>query len=137
MDKQLADMTKDELIAQAKETYSVDLSKSMARDDMIQKIEKLAVDSVPLQVHVERTANTVEPMYELMIHEQEGDHGNDDVAVSVNGRAYVIKRGHKVVVPESILHVLNNAVQTVFTRDAGGNLVERSFNRFSFQSKPL
>lgn len=39
------------------------------------------------------------------------DQDKQPVQVGVNGRSYVIERGKKVIVPESVVEVLNNAVQ--------------------------
>lgn len=75
-----------------------------------------------------------EKRVKLTIHEQEGSAGKQDVPVSVNGYAYQIKRGIEVEVPESVIHVLENAVMTVFEPgEKAGTFVERNVRRFSFQ----
>ena len=68
----------------------------------------------------------------LTIYEQEGTEGSDDVAVSVNGVAYQIKRGVEVEVPSEVVHVLENAVTTVFEPLKEGGVRERNVKRFNF-----
>lgn len=75
-----------------------------------------------------------EKRVKLMIFEQEGPEGKQDVPVSVNGYAYQIKRGIEVEVPESVIHVLENAVMTLSEPgEKPGTFVERNVRRFSFQ----
>lgn len=75
-----------------------------------------------------------EKKVKIIIHEQEGIGGTQDVTVSVNENAYQIKRGHEVEVPESVVHVLENAVITAYEPhpDKKGEYIERHYRRFNF-----
>jgi len=68
----------------------------------------------------------------VVFHSQEGAGGNDDVFVSVNGKAYLIKREHEVSLPREVMHALENARQTVFESGAEGRVLPRQVGRFSY-----
>lgn len=74
--------------------------------------------------------------FKLTINEQEGIDGEDDVLLSINGKAWRIKRGIEVVVPHEVIHVLDNSVKTLFERDEEGKTVERNVKRFSYSYRP-
>jgi hypothetical protein len=59
------------------------------------------------------------------------DQMNTDVFVGVNGRGYLIKRGVTADVPDEVLHVLNNAVQTVYVEGPNGQEFTRDVPRFN------
>lgn len=50
----------------------------------------------------------------IVIHAGEGAAGREDVPVGVNGVMFNIKRGKPVDVPAEVVHVLENAVTTVY-----------------------
>lgn len=77
---------------------------------------------------------SAEKKVKIIIHEQEGVGGTQDVTVSVNEKAYQIKRGHEVEVPESVVHVLENAVITAYepNPEKKGEYIERNYRRFNF-----
>lgn len=50
----------------------------------------------------------------IVIHQGEGAAGREDVVVGVNGVMFSIKRGKPVEVPSEVVHVLENAVTTVY-----------------------
>lgn len=50
----------------------------------------------------------------IVIHQGEGAAGREDVMVGVNGVMFMIKRGKPVDVPTEVVHVLENAVTTVY-----------------------
>lgn len=50
----------------------------------------------------------------IVIHQGEGAAGREDVVVGVNGVMFSIKRGKPVDVPVEVVHVLENAVTTVY-----------------------
>ena len=68
----------------------------------------------------------------IEINEGEGDGGEDDVFVQINGYAYKIKRGVEVIVPVEVLHVLENANMTVYENAQGGGHDSRKVKRFSY-----
>ena len=68
----------------------------------------------------------------VVIHNQEGPGGVDDVFVSVNGKAWLIKREHEALLPREVVEALENAEQTIFERDPDGAMRERRLKRFAF-----
>jgi len=53
----------------------------------------------------------------IVIPEQEGEDNQGDVFISVNGRAYQIKRGFEVEVPPEVIEVLDHAISTKMSQD--------------------
>lgn len=49
----------------------------------------------------------------LTIHKTENDTGSNQVALSVNGKTWLIQRGEEVEVPDFIVEVLRNAIKEV------------------------
>lgn len=75
-----------------------------------------------------------EPRVRIIVHEQEGIGGTDDVVVGVNGNVTRIKRGHEVLVKQSVVDVLEDAVITTFVPnpEVPGAYTVRKFRRFNF-----
>jgi len=67
----------------------------------------------------------------VVFHNQEGPGGNEDVFVSVNGQAYLIKRECEVSLPPEVLRVVEDARQTVFEPGESGRCVTRQVPRFA------
>lgn len=65
------------------------------------------------------------------IDEQVGIEGNDDVFVSINGKAYLIARGHEVVAPESVVKVLEESIYTKYKYNDKGEPTEYKVPRFA------
>ncbi|WP_034641999.1 hypothetical protein [Desulfovibrio inopinatus] len=61
----------------------------------------------------------------LIVNTQDGPGGMDDVFVSVNGRAYLIKRDHEVEVPAEVYQVLESSEGPAMDGRSGGNVVKR------------
>ncbi len=61
----------------------------------------------------------------IIVNTQDGPGGMEDVFVSVNGRAYLIKRDHEVEVPAAVLKVLEAAEGPSMDGRSGGNTVKR------------
>lgn len=68
----------------------------------------------------------------VIFHNQDGPGGSDDIFVSVNGRAYLIKREHEVNLPREVMRVIENAEQSVFERGADNRLREKLVKRYSY-----
>lgn len=68
----------------------------------------------------------------VIIHNQDGPCGAEDVFVSVNGKAWLIKREHEVDLPPEVLEVLENAEQAVYERDPDGAQREKRMKRFAY-----
>jgi len=72
-----------------------------------------------------------EKKFRISISNQEGVEATAFVKVGVNGQMYAIPRETEVVVPASVVEVLNNAIVTRFVQE-GRELVARSARRFPF-----
>ena len=72
-----------------------------------------------------------EKKFRISISNQEGVESTPFVKVGVNGQMYAIPRETEVVVPASVVEVLNNAIVTRFVQE-GRDLVERRAKRFPF-----
>ena len=68
--------------------------------------------------------------YVIVIDEQMGAEGNDDVFIGVNGKTYLIARGKEVVVPDYIVDALEKAIYTKYKYDGEGNVKEYKVPRF-------
>lgn len=84
----------------------------------------------------ERVALPEEKFFEVIV--EEGDEQElNYIPVSVNGVVFQIMRGMKVVLPESYLEVLNNAMatKTVSDLDASGKAIKsiRNYNRIPYR----
>lgn len=73
-----------------------------------------------------------EKKYRVIINTQEGFDGKDDVKLGVNGRVFLVKRGHEVELPESYLGVLKDAKITQISKDDEGNEQIIDIPRFSY-----
>lgn len=77
-------------------------------------------------------------MVELEIHQGEGEIGKQAVFVGLNGNGYQIPRGIKSIVPIELVHILDNARQTVYESGSGATSgVGREVNRFSYNTRAV
>ena len=78
-----------------------------------------------------------ESRYKIIVNEG-GEKEPDFVFVGVNGVGYKLARGVEISVPKSVVHVLENAVQTVWTKrkDEQGReyMASRKVQRFPFMN---
>lgn len=75
-----------------------------------------------------------EKKVKIMIEEQAGDENQGGVYVSVNGRAFYIRRGFEVEVPEAIVNVLKDAIITqIYQNPDTGEEVRKDVPRFNFR----
>lgn len=75
------------------------------------------------------------PKHVVEIHGQEGDAGGEDVFLSVNGHALLIKRNEKVAIPWTHLQALKNAVRTEYSqKNVGGEIqtIPRKVQAYNF-----
>jgi hypothetical protein len=116
-----------------------DLRALLNGDEIIQEPEpvKSAAPAAKGVAPAARAAKAKGDRVALLIHEQDGLAGSDDVFVGVNGRGYQIKRGVEVLVPPEVVEVLNNAIITHFEPDKDGGMRERSVRRFNFSTRAL
>ena len=73
----------------------------------------------------------------IIMHNQEGNNGDQAVFVACNGMGYSIPRETPVIVPEPILKALEDAVETKYYREEQngqfvGPMLERHVRRFPF-----
>lgn len=68
----------------------------------------------------------------LTIHATDGDGGDENVFVSVNGYAYYIKRGTPVPVPDEVIEVLKNATVTKYRQGQNGATEPHEVPRHTF-----
>lgn len=61
----------------------------------------------------------------VTFHASEADGGADDIFVSVNGKAFLLRREEEVDVPEDVLKVLDNAVEVKFDKKMKPRRVKR------------
>lgn len=69
----------------------------------------------------------------VLIAKTEEPGGEDDVPISVNGRAMLVPRGREVEIPAHYFEVLRNAVRTVYDSLPDGGMVPREVPRYAFQ----
>lgn len=68
----------------------------------------------------------------LEIYAKDGEDGDQDVLVGLNGVMYQIKRGETVEVPEEVLFILRNAITTVTSPAPAGGVTTRDVPRYQF-----
>ena len=74
-----------------------------------------------------------EQKVKIIIHKTENDSGSLQVPVSVNGKTWLIQRGHTVEVPKSVVEVLNNAIKDVFDYDERTKtIIKREVHSYPF-----
>lgn len=70
----------------------------------------------------------------IIIAEGEGEENQGDVFVSVNGKAWQIKRGFEVEVPQEVIEVLDHAVTTKMTQNLDTQeMYYKNVPRFAYQ----
>jgi len=114
-------MSREELDATAKD-LGLSYPGNTGDDTLRKKIqEALGSDAIPLSKSAPVvTGNAKERQFEIIISTHEQD--KQPVQGGVNGRSFVIKRGEKVIVSESIVGVLASAVQRHY--DSEMNMTE-------------
>ena len=106
-------------------------SKSTYVTEILRAQEEDAIEIVP---DIDPRAEEVvvpEKKFRITISNQDGVENTPFVKVGVNGQMFAIPRETEVVVPASVIDVLNNAVVTRFVQE-GRELVERKARRFPF-----
>lgn len=68
----------------------------------------------------------------IEIYAKDGEDGDQDVLIGVNGVMYQIKRGEVVEVPEEVVLVLRNAITTVTSPAPAGGVTTREVPRYQF-----
>ena len=131
--KALEKMTDEALVAEGEK---LDLKIDLAVMSRNSAIDLLLAENTPV-VEAEEAEDAEEPVkptnkkFRIIVHHQEGIDASKFVKVQVNGVMYTLPRETEVEVPEAVLSVLNDAVQTVFVYE-DGKLVERSARRFPY-----
>ncbi|MGS2743605.1 hypothetical protein ACU6TU_08410 [Halomonas sp. LS-001] len=78
-------------------------------DDTLRKKIAEQLGEAPPPAITAPPADTKRKRFEITIHQDSND--KQPVQVGVNGRMYVMKRGVKVTVPDTVVHVLENATR--------------------------
>lgn len=104
------------------EPTSLTPAKSVALDESVSRQESANTQVLNAQKRVR-----------IMISAGRGKHEQCPVPVGVNGRAYLIERGKEVDVPESVLHVLNLAVEQAPVLEGERVMGFRSVPRYPVQ----
>jgi hypothetical protein len=118
--------------ATQKETPKEEGLEFLEEEKQENKVEKKMVE-VDV-VHKELPSVKKEEKVKIIIEEQEGDEHSPFVFVSVNGYAYSIRRGFEVEVPKSVVHALENAVQTKMYQDVdSGEITYKNVPRFNYR----
>lgn len=110
-----------------KATYIKEILQAQEEDAAV--AVEIIPDVDPLLVVEE--APVKEKRFRISVSNQEGVENTAFVKVGVNGQMYTIPRETEVIVPASVVEVLNNAIVTRFIQE-GRNLVEQKARRFPF-----
>jgi Cys-tRNA synthase (O-phospho-L-seryl-tRNA:Cys-tRNA synthase) len=78
-----------------------------------------------------------DPRIPIIIEEQDNHEGSMPVKASINGHPFLIKRGHKVMLPTSYVGMLEELKYTVYQKDDEGRDVEREVPRFVIRRLPV
>jgi hypothetical protein len=117
-----------------KKVFVDEILLAQEQDEALKPTEVEVVTADPDEVEVEvilAEKPVVEKRFKIVVANQEGVEATPFIKVVVNGNMYIIPREVEVVVPESVIEVLNNAIVTRFTQE-GRELVARSAKRFPF-----
>lgn len=119
-----------------KKTNQVSDSKIDSLDDESTAEVDSAKPSTTEDIHVVQTSDDQMSgkRVKVMLHASQGDGGSDAVFAAVNGFAYQIPRGKPVSMPEELLDVLKNAVQTNYNTGALGSSIAQEIPRFAFNT---
>lgn len=99
-----------------------------------------SIDDAPKAVEIPKTLkvdvtdtgdNLTGDRMDVTINQGEGEAGRQAVYLGINGNGMNIPRGKRVSLPAEAVHVLENAVQTVY-ESIDGKSVEREVPRFSY-----
>jgi len=131
--------SKAELVQYAKETHGVDVS-ALTKDAILSKLSDMEgkdyANMAEPNASVKSSAHAKlrkQKKIKIMIPSTEAPDGKDDVQVGVNGVLYLIKRDLEVEVPESVVGVLKNAVQTLYLQnEETGEMAARRVPSYPF-----
>lgn len=94
-------------------------------------LEKITQEVKPVAVAVEvKEEVKPEKRVKIIIEEQDNHEGHSEVRIGVNGKIYQIQRGKEVSVPESVVGVLKNAIQTKRIQQPDGTEIVKDMPRF-------
>jgi superfamily II helicase len=100
-----------------------------AVDSMLDKITQEAT-TVMAAAGYDKAAAQPEKRVKIIIEEQDNHEGHQEVRVGVNGKVYQIQRGKEVSVPESVVSILRNAIQTKIIQQPDGSEIAKDMPRF-------
>jgi coenzyme F420-reducing hydrogenase alpha subunit len=127
--------TKAELLDHLRDTHGEDMTNNTKEEILTRLSELDGVDynklgsAVKVKSTEEREVDA-EARVVIRVSSEDKPEGNDDVFVSVNGVAFLIKRDRDVSVPKSILVALQNAKQTIYKQKDNGEMVITQVARY-------
>jgi len=131
----LATADKHQLKKFAEKTYDMALTLNMSEDTMRRHIQDHRKENnleLP-KSEVLSKRNSAEKKITIHIPASEKEGGSDPVFLGINGFGYTLPRGIDMEVSESVVEVLNNAVQDIVTQRPDGELLHRDVVAHPFQ----
>lgn len=126
-EKNVRGWNKEDIVSRAGELFGLELSAGSGKDELVEAF--LGAQS---GARVESPQRSENGRVRVIFHNQEGPGGSDDIFASVNGRAYLIKREHEIMLPREVMRVIENARQSVFERGEDNRLREKLVKRYSY-----
>lgn len=112
-------MDKAALRAYARKEFGKTYANDVSHASLVKNLEELSATeegSTAMAVEVQSAepaeGGVPEGRKRIIIHKGEGPLGDKDVFVGVNGVGYLIQRNKEVDVPDGVVDVLRNAVET-------------------------
>lgn len=148
----IADATEAELRQFARDTLKLPISEKAKAETVRQKVA--AYHEGPITIHVDdevaiqpsapkildtAPANPADPWDEsvtILIQKGETPESQQPVWVSVNGRGLFIKRGVPSTIKRKYVHVIENAIQTIYHNDEDGNMIPENVPSYPFAVLP-
>jgi hypothetical protein len=134
-DQNIKKWDKKKLAEEARKLFGLELPETMDRDEMLKAFVNARDARNANNDHTDRNTSPEKgknSRIKVIFHNQDGPGGSDDIFVSVNGRAYLIKREHEVRLPREVMRVIENAEQSVFERGADNRMREKLVKRYSY-----
>lgn len=116
----------------------------MAKQDALPETAAAPGESAPpqgVETFIDDIRDELKQQRKVTILIPSTEREKDAVVVGINGYVYNIPRDRECVVPEAVVHVLNNAVITDYELQKrpvgqdGNEMVERKVQRFAFSQK--
>lgn len=136
--EELDKKTESKLVDLAKAEFGIDAAPNMTKADIVAAILQAQEDDAApagfeeAELEAEEAPRAPAKKYRLIVHNQEGVDSSPFLKVGINGNHYQITREKEVVVPESVIAVLKDAVIEKFEPVAGGGVDITQVRRIPF-----